>query len=155
LEAALPPGQVYNSPPTLEQDEQDAWEKGTDPRLADLATRICLHADGVMRQGGASGPAKLWQLRTMLALDLAMHVLRTAWNVTGAAEAERFLLLSLGEGPRADDPVRQRSEETYRRARIRLSEATVMTLARRMRELAAQSPVDWAAEFEPRSGLSN
>ena len=96
LESALPPGEVYNRPPDLEQDEQDAWEKGADPRLADLASRICRHAEGVMRQGGASGPAKLWQLRTILALDLAVHVLQTAWSVTGAPAEERYLLLSLG-----------------------------------------------------------
>jgi hypothetical protein len=154
LESALPPGEVYNSPPDLEQDEIDAWEKGTDPRLADLAARICRHAEGVMHQGGASGPAKLWQLRTILALDLAIHVLQTAWSVTGAPPEERFLLLSLGEGSRALDPVRQRSEDTYRGARIRLGEATVQTLARRMQELGAEV-TDWAAEFEPRSGLSN
>jgi hypothetical protein len=154
LQSALPPGEVYNRPPDLEQDEIDAWEKGADPRLADLAARICRHAEGVMRQGGASGPAKLWQLRTILALDLAIHVLQTAWSVTGAPPEERYLLLSLGEGSRALDPVRQRSEDTYRGARIRLSEATVQTLARRMQELGAEA-TDWAAEFEPRSGLSN
>jgi hypothetical protein len=154
LESALPAGEVYNRPPDLEQDEIDAWEKGADPQLADLATRICRHAEGVMRQGGASGPAKLWQLRTILALDLAVHVLQTAWSVTGAPAEERYLLLSLGEGSRASDPVRQRSEDTYRSARIRLSEATVRTLARRMQELSAEI-TDWAAEFEPRSGLSN
>jgi hypothetical protein len=104
--------------------------------------------------GGASGPAKLWQLRTILALDLAIHVLETAWSVTGAPPEERYLLLSLGEGSRALDPVRQRSEDTYRSARIRLSEATVQTLARRMQELGDEV-TDWAAEFEPRSGLSN
>ena len=97
LESALPPGEVYNRPPDLEQDEQDAWEKGADPRLADLAPRICRHAEGVMLQGGASGPAKLWQLRTILALDLAVHVLQTAWAVTGAPAEERYLLLSLGQ----------------------------------------------------------
>ena len=154
LESALPPGEVYNRPPDLEQDEQDAWEKGTDPRLADLASRICRHAEGVMRQGGASGPAKLWQLRTILALDLAVHVLQTAWSVTGAPAEERYLLLSLGEGSRTSDPAWHRSQDTYRHARIRLSEATVLTLARRMRELSAEV-TDWAAEFEPRSGLSN
>jgi hypothetical protein len=154
LESALPPGEVYNRPPDLEQDEIDAWEKGADPRLADLAARICRHAEGVMHQGGASGPAKLWQLRTILALDLAIHVLQTAWSVTGAPPEERYLLLSLGEGSRALDPERQRSEDTYRSARIRLSEATVQTLARRMQELG-EEVTDWAAEFEPRSGLSN
>jgi len=155
LESALPPGQTYNTTPALEQDEQDAWEKGADPRLARLASRVCRHAEGIMRQGGASGPAKLWQLRTILALDLAVHVLQTAWNVTVAPAEQRFLLLSLGDASRATDPVRQRSEDTYRRARIRLSEATVLTLARRMRELSAERTADWAPEFEPRSGLSN
>lgn len=108
-----------------------------------------------MCQGGASGPARLWQLRTILALDLAIHALRTAWNITDAPAEDRFLLLSFGGVPRATDAVRQRSEESYRRARIRLSEATVRTLARRMRELDEAHVVDWAAEFEPRSGLSN
>ena len=155
LESALPKDAPYNSNPTLEKDEQDAWQKGADPRLASLAARLCRHAEGVMRQGGASGPARLWQLRTILALDLAVHVLETAWSVTDAPPEDRFLLLSLGDGLRATDPVRQRSEEAYRRARIRLNEATVRTLARRMRELAEEHVADWASEFEPRSGLSN
>jgi hypothetical protein len=154
LEAALPRGEIYTRPPDLEQDEIDAWEKGADPRLAGLASRICRHAEGVMGQGGSSGPAKLWQLRTILALDLAIHVLQTAWAVTSAPPDERYLLLSLGDESRASDPVWQRSEDTYRRARIRLSEATVRTLARRMRDLSSEV-TDWASEFEPRSGLSN
>lgn len=155
LESVLPVGEPYNTPPTLEQDERDAWQKGTDPRLAGLADRLCRHAEGIMLQGGASGPARLWQLRTVLALDLAVHALQTAWKITGSAAEDRFLLLSLGGSPRAVDPVRQRSEYSDRRARIRLSEATVRTLARRMRELDDERVVDWAAEFEPRSGLSN
>jgi hypothetical protein len=155
LESALPFGEPYNTPPKLEQDEQDAWERGTDPRLADLANRLCLHAEGVMLQGGASAPARLWQLRIVLALDLAIHALRTAWDTTDAPAEDRFLLLSFGGVQRATDPVRQRSEDSYSRARIRLGEATVRTLARRMRELDEEHVVDWASEFEPRSGLSN
>ena len=155
IEAALPSNKAYNVPPTLEKDEEDAWNRGTDQRLGLLAARLCRHAEGVMLQGGASGPARLWQLRTVLALDLAIHALQTAWNVTGSAPLDRFLLLSFGGMPRAADPVRQRSEDSYGRARIRLSEATVQTLARRMRELDEERVVDWASEFEPRSGLSN
>ena len=56
--------EIYSDRPmTVEQDEKEAWEQGASPRLADLASRLCRHAEGVMLQGGASGPAKLWQLR--------------------------------------------------------------------------------------------
>ena len=148
LEGALPPDALYTRPPDLEADEQAAWDKGADPRLADLAMHLCRDVEGAMMQDGASAPARLWQLRSILALDLAVHVLRTAWQVTGTPESERYLLLSFGRTPRAQDPVRQRSEQSYLRARIRLTDATVRTLARRMRELAeADEHVDWASEF--------
>lgn len=149
LESALPPNQLYSDKPIpVEQDEKDAWELGESPRLAELASRLCRHAEGVMLQGRASDPAKLWQLRCILALDFAVHVLRTAWDATGTPEQDRFLLLSFGGSPRATDPVRQRSEESYARARIRLGEATVATLARRMRELKVDHGViAFADEF--------
>jgi hypothetical protein len=148
LESVLPADAPYIRPPDLEADEQAAWDRGSSPTLAHLASQLCRHAEGVMLQGGASGPARLWQLRSILALDLAIHVARTAWQVTATPERERYLLLSFGTSPRAQDPVRQRSEDSYRRARIRLSDATVRTLARRMQEIAASGdPVDWNTEF--------
>ena len=155
LEGVLPTGEPYTMTPPLEKDEEEAWERGADPRLADLAATLCSHAEGVMRQGSASGPARLWQLRTVLALDLAVHVLRTAWQTTDTLAGDRYLLLSFGGTPRAADPVRQRSEDSYRMARIRLSEATVRTLARRMHELNGKHVADWASEFESRSSLSD
>lgn len=154
LESALSSVGDYNKPPGLEDDEQQAWGQGGKDQLQDLAGRLCRHAEGVMLQGGASGPARLWQLRTVLALDLASHALRTAWDATGTPESERYLLLSFGGATRAQDPVRQRSEESYRRARIRLGEATVRTLATQMRQLKDSKVVDWESEFEPRSGLA-
>lgn len=153
LEWALPPGTAYTKAPDVEKDELRAWERGGDARLGELADRLCRHAEGVMLQGTASGPAKLWQLRTILALDLAVHVLRTAWDATGAPATDRYLLLSFGGQPRAQDPVRQRSEKSFERARITLQESTVRTLARRMREISPDV-TDWKTEFEARSGLS-
>jgi len=148
LESALPDDAPYTRPPDLETDEQAAWDRGSDARLGPLATQLCRHAEGVMLQARASGPAKLWQLRSILALDLAVHVVRTAWQTTATPEAERFLLLSFANGPRPQDPVRKRSEESFHHARIRTSDATVRTLARRMQELAeADEPVDWSSEF--------
>jgi hypothetical protein len=153
LESVLPTDAPYNRPPSLEDDEQAAWDRGTDPKLADLAAQLCRHAEGVMLQAGASGPARLWQLRSILALDLAVHVVRTAWETTATPDTERHLLLSFGSAPRAQDPVRQRSEESYRRARIRLSDATVRTLARRMQEIAeGADSVAWPSEFLFRRG---
>jgi hypothetical protein len=156
LEGVLPAGASYTRPPDLEEDEQAAWDRGTDPKLAFLASQLCRHAEGVMLQAGASGPARLWQLRSILALDLAIHVARTAWETTTAADTDRYLLLSFGNNPRTQDPVRQRSEESYRRARIRLSDATVQTLARRMKELAESNvPISWPSEFLFRRGTQS
>jgi hypothetical protein len=155
LESALSSVEGYLTPPSLEKDEQEAWDQGGHDQLQDLAGRLCRHAEGVMLQGGASGPARLWQLRTVLALDLAFHTLQTAWDATDTPPEERYLLLSFGGVARAQDPVRQRSEDSYRRARIRLGDATLRTLARRMRELKTQERVvAWEREFEKRSRLT-
>jgi len=155
LEDAVRRDEMYRAVPGLEQDEERAWEQGRDPRLQQLAGRLCRHAEGVMAQGGASGPARLWQLRTVFALDLADHALRAAWDRTATDAANRYLLLSFGRQARAQDPVRQLSEESYRLARIRLAEATVQTLAERMAELKTSGERDWTSQFEPRSGLGD
>ncbi|MFC6714720.1 hypothetical protein [Branchiibius cervicis] len=149
LENALPPDQVYtNRPIDIEKDEKDAWTLGADPRLAELCSRLCRHAEGVMLQGHASDPAKLWQLRCILALDFAVHILRTAWEATATPDEDRFLLLSFGGAPRAGDALRQKSEDSYARARIRLGEATVATLGQRMKELKTDPSVKgFAGEF--------
>ena len=154
LEGVLPAGQAYNRAPTTEDDELTAWDRGADPRLLELAERFCRHTEGVMRQDGASGPARLWQLRSVIALDIATHIVRSAWNRTDTPANEQFLLLSFDGGPRATDPVRQRSEHFYRRSRLRISSAVVQTLAERMRDLHREG-ADWASEFEQRSGLGS
>ncbi|MEH1130138.1 hypothetical protein [Micromonospora sp. CPCC 206061] len=154
LESALQSGEAYNKTPDTEDDEKEAWDRGGEELLRSLGASLCRHAEGVMCQGGASGPAKLWQLRTIFALDLAVHALRVAWDATLTPEEDRFLLLSFGGGPRAQDRVRQRSEESYRRARIRLNEATISTLARLMRQLVEDQTVNWVDEFEKRSKLA-
>ncbi|MBY6682321.1 hypothetical protein HQ312_14785 [Rhodococcus sp. BP-316] len=152
LEAALPPNHAWSDKPLpLENDERDAWDRGGDPRLDELASRLCKHAEGIMQQSNASSPSKLWQLRCIIALDIAIHTLRTAWNYTKAPNSERFLLLAFGSAPRAQDSVRQKSEDSYRRSRIRLSEATTQMLAERMRELKAAGVKNFGAEFrDPR-----
>jgi hypothetical protein len=127
--------------------EIDAWGLGEAQKLVPLAERLCRHAEGVMLQGGASGPAKLWQLRSVLALDLALHALRCAWDAIGTPERQRYLLLSFGGPPRAENRVRQRSEASLDTARIRVREAILHTLAQGIRELAEEGGVQWHEEF--------
>jgi hypothetical protein len=146
LESALPERPL----PATEPDEKGAWTRGADQNLADLAQRVCRHADGVMLQGTISGPARLWQLRTILALDLAAHALRTAWGTAGTPASERFLLLSFGGPPRAENRIRQRAETAYQQARLRLRLATVATLAQAMERVAREGDVDWDDELENR-----
>lgn len=146
LESALPERPL----PATEPDEKAAWTRGGDRSLADLASRVCRHADGVMLQGTISGPARLWQLRTILALDMATHALRTAWRAADTPEPERFLLLCFGGPPRAENRIRQRAETAYQQARLRLRQATVATLAQAMERIAREGEVDWDDELENR-----
>lgn len=149
LEAALPLRLREASNP--ETAEQDAWQRGGEDELAELNRRVCRHAEGVMLQGTASAPSKLWQLRTALALDLAIHVLRTSWDRLAVPESERFLLLAFDGPPRRENRVRQRSERSYIEARQRLRQATVATLADEMRRIAREDPhPQWADELAPR-----
>ncbi len=149
LEEALPEKQ--RGPLEPERAELEAWERGVKPELAELGRRVCRHAEGVMRQGTASAPARLWQLRTVLALDLATHVLRTSWDRLGIPADERFLLLTFGGPARRDNRVRQRSERSYADARQRLRQATVATLAAEMHRIARQDGhAQWRDELAPR-----
>jgi hypothetical protein len=134
----------------VQQADQDAWDLGSQERLAGLAERLCRHAEGIMLQGGASPPAKLWQLRTVLALDLALHALGEAWSATGTPQEQRYLLLSFGGPPRAANRIRQRSEASFNTARIRINEAILQTLAEGIAELAAEQQVQWNEEFVSR-----
>lgn len=146
-----------DAPEQLEDDEREAWDAGTNPRLSPLARSLTLHADGVLRQGGASGPGRLWQLRTILGLDLACHALRSAWEAVRSAPREQYLLLSFEAAARSENVVRQRSEDSYQVARIRLRQAIAHTLATEMASLAEQGrdTIDWKGEFESRSGLED
>jgi hypothetical protein len=149
LESVLP--QSVLDPPESNPVEEEAWELGRQDRLGELAATICRHAEGVMHQAGASGPARLWQLRSILALDLAMNSLRRSWEAIGTDEAGRFLVLALAGGDRQRDRVRLRSERSYDEARTVLRWATVAAIESIMRGLAEDGCRDWAAEFDGRT----
>lgn len=149
LEAVLP-GEVVEHP-RLEDDEERSWALGADPALGGLAAALCRHSEGVMCQGGASSAARLWQLRTVLALDLAANSLRRSWQATGALPEVQRLLLAVAGPERQQDRVRLRSERSYSEARTAIRWGTVETIAAQMADLDAEGGVDWAAELEGRT----
>ena len=136
----------------IEDAEREAWRLGGEQQAAPLAGQLCRDAEGILRQGGASGPAKLWQLRIMLGLDVALHALKTAWEATATPTRERFLLLSFAGPPRAENRVRQRSEAAFASARIRLREAILAQLATDIRRLEQEGVSTWQEEFITRRG---
>lgn len=137
-----------------QEDERKAWDAGGSEHLAVLGEAVCAHVEGVMNQSQTGSTAKLWAFRNILALDHAVHTLRTAWEMTQTPPKDRYLLLSIGGPERAENFVRQRSEISYQRARQRIQEGIIAALARGMRALGGNDPAaaDWNAEFETRGG---
>lgn len=149
LEQVLPSEALER--PTLEKDEEASWNLGGTSELATFASALCRHAEGLLRQGGASVPARLWQLRTVLALDLAVHALRRAWDEIDAPQATRVLVVAMAGAPRQQDRVRLRSERSYDEARTAIRWATISTIAKAMEDLASERNIDWAGELESRT----
>lgn len=149
LEAVLPAGATDT--PAVQDDELESWTLGADASLVPLVRDLCRHASGIVTQGSASAAAMLWQLRSILALDLATNTLRRAWDALQTEPANRRLLLAIAGPNRQADRVRLRSERSYSDARTAIRWATVGTIAGRMEELDRLDGVDWAAEFEGRT----
>ncbi|WP_376964141.1 hypothetical protein ABNQ39_26690 [Azospirillum sp. A26] len=139
----------------VQDDERDAWDVGADTRLSALGEAIAGHADDVMNQAATGNVAKLWAVRNIVALDLAVHALRVAWEATGTPQEDRYLLLCFGGPQRSANMVRQQSELSYQRARMKIREATIRTLRDKMSELSRDPETDWEDEFERRSGLED
>lgn len=141
----------------LEPEEGAAWELAADERLGNLADSLCVHSEGVMCQSGTASTAKVWAFRNLITLEVCAHALRCAWEATSTPASERYLLLSVGGPPRAQNFVRQRSEQSYQHARMRLREAIIVTLAQEMEDLGDEraASVDWNSAFEKRSELSD
>jgi hypothetical protein len=125
-----------------ETNERRDWNAGRSAAVRPIAEALGRHCAAICSQTRLSPAARLWQLRAMFALDVAVGALRIAWERSETPERQRYLLLSCQPlAERRRDFVRQYSEESWNAARRRLAEATVVTLS----ELFAAQPddVDW------------
>lgn len=127
----------------LEEDERRSWMLGAEPGFAELAERIAHHAAGVISQQRASGPARLWQLRTILALDLATDMLRRCWSAVDEPSDRRHLLIAIPGPNRHSDRVRRRSERSWNDARSCINWATVRTIEKTLEELHRAGGIAW------------
>ena len=124
----------------LEDDEKRSWKLGAEPDFIHLSERISRHAAGVVGQRGASGPARLWHLRTILALDLATDMLRRCWSALDEPNERQHLLIALPGRSRSSDRVRLRSERSWNDARSCIDWATVRTIESAMEDLHRANP---------------
>ncbi|MCQ3813901.1 MAG: hypothetical protein KTU85_05715 [Acidimicrobiia bacterium] len=141
----------FHEPATLEEDERRSWRLGANPDLLELYERICRHTAGVVTQGGASGPDRMWQLRTVLALDLATDMLQRCWSAVDEPQKRRHLLLALPGPNRPSDRVRLRSERSWNDARSCFNWATIRTIENTLRELHDQGGIDWSQAIGART----
>jgi serine/threonine protein kinase len=135
-----------------EPEERLAWDAADQPQLAELGRRVARHSRSILSHAEASPSAKLLQLRSILALDLAHHMLVRSWEVNETPADQRFLLLTYAPEPRRENRVRIASEMSYRAGRQYVVQALIATIARRAAELATQG-ADFQDQFESRSGL--
>ena len=128
----------------LEEDERRSWRLGSEPAFVDLAERICRHTEGIIAQAGASDPACLWQMRTILALDLATDMLLRCWSAIDEPIDRQHLLVALPGRARSRDRVRRRSEQSWTDARSCINWATIKTIESAISDLHAQGEIVWS-----------
>jgi hypothetical protein len=94
------------------------------------------------------------QLRRILALDVAHHILRRSWDASATSPGQRYLLLTYAPEERRDNRVRIASEASYQAARQTIVQALIATIARRAAELSQDAGVCFGEQFEARSQLA-
>ena len=151
LERVLP--ESLRHPPELQGDERDSWALPDIKDMEAFSSSLIRHVEGISQQSGASGPAKLWQLRLMLGLDMSIDMLRRSWVRNETPLQERKLLLALPGFSRQSDRVRLRSERSFNVARRAIHWATVRTLATVLEAIHCeeQQGIDWGNELDQRT----
>ena len=146
LHAALPEAEEEHR--DAEENEKRDWIAGRGTEVRPISEALVRHCAAICAQQRLSPAARLWQLRAMFALDIAIGALRIAWERSETPLRQRYLLLSCQPlAERRRDFVRQYSEESWNAARRRLAEATVRTLS----DLFAAQPAD--VEWESAIGI--
>src|SRR6185503_12186703 len=92
LHDALPKAQEQRT--DAEKNEKRDWEVGRGVQVQPISIALVRHCAAICAQQRLSPAARLWQLRAMFALDIAIGALRIAWERSATPQAQRYLLLS-------------------------------------------------------------
>jgi hypothetical protein len=151
LQAAVPAEADHSLTP--EQAELGAWERAEVPALEELGRRVIRHARNVVSDATASPSTRMLRLRSVLALDVAHHILCRSWEASAIPTRQRYLLLTYAPEERRNNRVRIAGEASYLAARQAITQALITTLGRRAAELAADGE-NLLEQFEGRSNLN-
>ncbi len=141
--------------PAIEDAERRWWELAGEDATRPFAKQFSRHLAGVATQKNCSPSDKLWQTRSILALDLASNYLQSAWERSEQPQEQRFLLVCAPGLDRKTDTVRLASERSYKVATTSLRDALVTVIAETMAELQADmrgGAIDFEEHLELRKG---
>jgi hypothetical protein len=133
--------------------EQRAWNAADSPELEQLGRRLIRHCSAVMSDDSQPPEVRLLHLRRIVALDVAWHMLNSAWNTVATPEADRYLLVCHEPRERAANRARVLSEESYLAANQALTRGLIAELRKRMTDHASRDE-SWESFFLQRSGTS-
>ena len=143
--------------PAIESAESRWWELAGGDATRPFAKQLSRHLAGVTTQKNCSPADKLWQTRSIIALDLAANYLDSAWERSEQPQEKRFLLVSAPGLDRKTDTVRLASERSHKAATESLHDALVAVIAETMAELQADmkgGTIDFEKHLELRKGLN-
>lgn len=136
-------------------DERESWRLAEKVELVPLGTRLRTAGADLMTADAIAFPSRLWALRNLLALEVALHILRRAYQVAGTSNEQQYLVVCVGGPRRPENFSRQASELSLEHARRTIREALVETIAETIVRLRIEKDIAWNQEFEKRSKLDD
>jgi hypothetical protein len=131
-------------------EEKAAWNAAEEPALQGLGQRIIRHSSAIMADKSQPREVKLLHLRRIVALDVAWHMLNSAWTAAQTPPESRYLVVCHAPQERADNRARVLSEDSYRAANQTLTRGLLAGLRERMKHYS-EAGGEWSRFFLARA----
>lgn len=131
----------------MSSSELSHWEAADDERLFALGRRLIDHAHAIMTDATRPAQVRLLDLRRIVALDFAWHLLDRAGTESETEPERRALVLCHDPRPRPENRIRRISEDSFKQGVAVLHRGFVAAIAQSMWQWAV-SEREWTTEEE-------